>query len=147
MVWKLDALTLSSQNGRLGVIGKLSTQVLNLGTFGAQCSSQCIGFPGGSEVKASASKRPGFHPWVGKILWRRAWQPVPVFLPGESQGQRNLVSYSPWGRKELDMTERLGTHTNETAVKSEYRKKIVIPLKFLVCLQTWDPYRKKIIIK
>ena len=32
--------------------------------------------------------RPGFNPWVGKISWRRAWQPTPVFLPGESQGQR-----------------------------------------------------------
>ena len=37
--------------------------------------------------------------------WRREWQPTPVFLPGESHGQRSLVGYSPWGRKELDMTE------------------------------------------
>ena len=37
--------------------------------------------------------------------WRRAWQPTPVFLPGESHEQRNLVGYSPWGRKESDMTE------------------------------------------
>ena len=36
-------------------------------------------------------------PWVGKIPWRRKWQPTPVFLPGESQGQRNLEGYSPWG--------------------------------------------------
>ena len=50
--------------------------------------------------------------WVGKILWRRKWQPTPVFLPGESHGQRNLVGYSPWGRKESDMTEWLShTHT------------------------------------
>ena len=49
----------------------------------------------------------GFSPWVRKILWRRKWQPTPVFLPGESHGQRSLVSYSPWGRKESDMTERL----------------------------------------
>ena len=34
--------------------------------------------------------------------WRRAWQPTPVFLPGESHGQRSLVSYSPWGCKESD---------------------------------------------
>ena len=39
--------------------------------------------------------------------WRRAWQPTPVFLPGGSHGQRSLVSYSPWGHKELDMTEQL----------------------------------------
>ena len=37
-----------------------------------------------------------FDPWVGNISWRRAWQPTPVFLPGESQGQRSLAGYSPW---------------------------------------------------
>ena len=37
----------------------------------------------------------GFDPWVRKIPWRRAWQCVPVFLPGESHGQRSLVGYSP----------------------------------------------------
>ena len=46
-------------------------------------------------------------PWVGKIPWRRKWQPTLVFLPGESHGWRNLVGYSPQGRKELDTTERL----------------------------------------
>ena len=46
-----------------------------------------------------------FEPWVGKTPWRRAWQPTPVFLPGESCGQRSLVGYSPWGPKELDTTE------------------------------------------
>ena len=40
------------------------------------------------------------------------WQPTPVFLPGESHGQRSLVGYSPRGRKELDTTERLHTHRN-----------------------------------
>ena len=50
-------------------------------------------------------------PWVGKIPWRRAWQPTPVFLPGESHGQRSLAGYSPWGGKESDTTERL-THTH-----------------------------------
>ena len=42
---------------------------------------------------------PGFKPWVRKILWRRAWKPTPVFLPGESHGQRSLVGYSSWGHK------------------------------------------------
>ena len=48
-----------------------------------------------------------FDPWVGKIPWRRKWQPIPVLLPGESHGGRSLVGYSPWGRKQLDVTERL----------------------------------------
>ena len=46
---------------------------------------------------------------VGLILWRRAWQPTPVFLHGESDGQRSLVGYSPQGGKESDTTERLST--------------------------------------
>ena len=46
----------------------------------------------------------GFDPWVGKIPWRRKQQPTPVFLPGESHGQRSLMDYSPWGCKESDMT-------------------------------------------
>jgi len=42
-------------------------------------------------------KRSQFDSWVGKIPWRRAWQPAPVFLPGESLGQRSLAGCSPWG--------------------------------------------------
>ena len=52
-------------------------------------------------------RRPGFDPWVGKILWRREWKSTPVSLPGESPGQRRLVGYRLWGRKESDMTEQL----------------------------------------
>ena len=48
-----------------------------------------------------------FDPWIGKIPWRRKWQPTPVLLPGKSHGQRSLVGYCPWGRKELDTTEQL----------------------------------------
>ena len=46
-----------------------------------------------------------FNPWIGKIPWRSKQQPTPVFLPGESHGQRNLVGYSPQGLKESDTTE------------------------------------------
>ena len=42
---------------------------------------------------------------VGKIPWRRAWQPTPLFLPGESQGQRSPVGFRLWGRTESDTTE------------------------------------------
>ena len=54
-------------------------------------------------AKPRRHKRQGFDPWVGKIPWRRAWQPTAIFLPGEPHGQRNVESYSPWGYKELDM--------------------------------------------
>ena len=51
----------------------------------------------------------GLIPGWGKLHWRRAWQPTPVFLPGESHGQRSLAGYGPWGRKESDTTELLNT--------------------------------------
>ena len=67
-------------------------------------------FPSGTNGKEPARqcrrlRRRGFHPWVRKIPWRRSWQPTPVFLPGESHGQRSLAGYVPKGCKELDMTE------------------------------------------
>ena len=48
-----------------------------------------------------------FDPWAGKIPLRRTWQPTPVFLPGEFNGQRRLVGYGPWSRKESDTTGQL----------------------------------------
>ena len=56
-------------------------------------------------------RRPRFDPWVGKIPWRREWQPTPIFLTREIHEQRRQAGYSPWGRKELDTTEQL-THTH-----------------------------------
>ena len=66
----------------------------------------CKSFPGGSVVKnvTAMQEIPGFDTRVGKIPWRRKWQPAPVFLPGKCHGQRNLEGYSPWGRKESDTT-------------------------------------------
>ena len=64
------------------------------------------GFPDGSCDKESACNAgDGFDPWVRKIPWRRAWQPTPVFWPGESYGWRSLAGYSPCGHTESDMTE------------------------------------------
>jgi len=53
----------------------------------------------------SAIWETGYEPWVGKIPWRRKWQPTSIFLPGEFHGQRSLGGYSLWGCKESDMTE------------------------------------------
>ena len=66
--------------------------------------------PGASLIAQSVKNLPAmqetwFDSWVWKIPWRRKWQPTPAFLPGESHGQRSLAGYSPWGRKELGMTE------------------------------------------
>ena len=54
---------------------------------------------------AGRRRRRGFDPWVGKIPWTRAQQPPPVFLPGESHGQRSLAGYSLQHCKELDTSE------------------------------------------
>ena len=71
-------------------------------------------FPGGTRGKEPACqgrrcKRRRFDPWVGKISWRRKWQPAPVTLPGES----SLLAYSPGGRKELDKTEHAHTQQDK----------------------------------
>ena len=86
--------------------------------------SICL-FTGGASGKEHACqdrrpKRLGFSPCVRKILWKREWQPTPVFLPGESHGQRSLAGYSPRGCKESDMTELL---TPATCLEEE-----IVPL-------------------
>ena len=77
-------------------------------------------FPGGMNGKEPACqcrrhKRCQFDPWVRKIPWGRKWQPTPVFLPGESHGQRSLVGYSPWRPKESDTTKLLSMHKHDPA--------------------------------
>ena len=83
------------------------------------CSLPCFlflsGFPGGASGKEPACqcrrhKGLGFDPWVGKIPWRKKWQPTPVFLPGESHGQRSLAGCSPQGCTVWDMTKATSTH-------------------------------------
>ena len=71
-----------------------------------------VGFPSGVTGKEPTCqcrrhKRHRFNPWARKIPCSRKWHPIPAFLPGKFHGQRSLVGYSPWGHKELDMTERL----------------------------------------
>ena len=69
-------------------------------------------FPGGASGKEPACqhrrpKKCRFDPWVGKIPWRRSWQPTPGFLPGESHGQRSLAGCGPWSPTGLNVTEWL----------------------------------------
>ena len=63
-------------------------------------------------ANAGRCKRHRFHPWVGKIPWRRKWELTPVLLPGKFCGQRNLAGYSQWGLKESDATEHIDTHSH-----------------------------------
>ena len=85
------------------------------------------GLPGGASGKEPTCqcrrhKRSWFHPCVGKILWRRKWQPTQIFLPGESHGQRSLARYSPWGHKESDTTEATEyTHIRKQCIENSTR--------------------------
>ena len=70
-----------------------------------------------STCQGRIHKRYGFNHWVGKIPWRKKWQPTPVFLLGKFCGQRSLVGYSPGCHKELDMTE--DTYTRKHSLTTE----------------------------
>ena len=64
-------------------------------------------FPDGAGGKEPASQhrrreRRGFNLWIDKTSWRMEWQPIPVFLGGESHGWRSLAGYSPWGHRWLN---------------------------------------------
>ena len=68
-----------------------------------------FGLSGASQAACQCKRhrRRRFNLWVGRIPWKRKWQPTPVFLPGKFHGERSLAGYSPWGHKESHPTERL----------------------------------------
>ena len=93
---------------------KKSSTCIGLGGFRElekedQCDSSILNMMGYQQIKLERgiARSHRFNPWVGKIPWSRKWQPIPVFLPGKFHGWRSLVGCNPWGRKELDLTERL----------------------------------------
>ena len=65
-----------------------------------EMSGQVPAFPWWLCDECLQCRRPRFDHWIGKMPWRRPWQPTPVFLPGESHGQRSLAGHSLQGRKE-----------------------------------------------
>ena len=88
-----------------------SSTLLSMHSYYVKKTICILGGIGGKEPACQCRKykRPRFNPWGGKIPWRRAWYPTPVFLPGESHGQGSLVGYGPWGHNESDTTGRLST--------------------------------------
>ena len=88
-----------------------------------QCLFIWMDFLGGSDGKKISlqRKRPGFGPWVRKILWKREWLPTPVFWPGEVHGQKSLAGYSSCGRKQADTTDTFTFHS------PEYSHKYILP--------------------
>ena len=77
-------------------------------------------------------RRFGFNPWVGKIPRRRKWQPTPVFLPGESHGQRSLAGFSSWSWKRVG--HNLVTKQQQSVVWSffNYSVRVFIPWDLLI---------------
>ena len=105
-----NCLSVHATHSFLSCILNLGSMLESPGELKKSPHSQAAGFPGGVSGKETPCQcrrweRGGFDPWVRKIPWRRACQSTPVFLPGESHGQRSLVGYSPWGCKESDITE------------------------------------------
>ena len=96
--------------------------------------------PDGSDGKEShlQCRRPGFNPWVGKIPWRRAWNPLPYSCMRNPHGHRSLAGYSPWGCKELDTTEQLSTaqHICKYICKNDriYISKVQVEITNSYCL-------------
>ena len=89
----------------------------------AQTTNRVSQVPPVLKILPAIHKRHRFDPWVGKISWRRKWQPTPVFLPGESCGQRSLVGYSSWGHRDLNLTEQLSSssNSNKLQIKSVWK--------------------------
>ena len=60
--------------------------------------------------------------WFRKIPWRRKWQPTLLFLPGKSHEHTSLAGYSPWGRKDSDMTEQLNNNSSHRKMPSVHQE-------------------------
>ena len=93
---------------------RTSTHFLNFRQLVLTVSTVVRHFPGGASAKEPACqcrrhKRCGFYPWFGKIPWRRAWQPTPVFLPREPM-DRGAWWATIHGVSESDTAEWLSIH-------------------------------------
>ena len=107
--------------------------VLPHGPWGALLDS----LPGGASGKEPTCqhrrhKRREFSSWFGKIPWRRAWQPGPVFLSREPQGQRSLGNCSPWGRRvQHDWRDLARTHVLSWVGHAGHRGDVLSTLRAL----------------
>ena len=97
------------------------------GTSGKEFACQC-----------RKCKKHRFNPWVGKIPWRRAWQPTSVFLPGEFHGERSLAGDSPWGCKESDTTEKLSVFFKKRNIYSFWCILVYLLVYLLYTFHIWD---------
>ena len=80
-----------------------------------------------SACQCRRHRRCALDPWIEKIPWRREWQPIPVFLPGNFHKQRNLVGYSPGGHTASEMTVSMYTLSQFLDLKWKRNGKKCIP--------------------
>ena len=121
----------------------LNTYIFKVVYFFLKISTTVRVFPKHrGKQSACQSRRRRFDPWVSSILWMRKWQPTPVFLLGDSHGQRSLVGYSPWDHK----NKILGWIHYYIAINMIYififrfqNKSILWPLKVQLALDTVPP--------
>ena len=78
-----------------------------------------------------------------KIPWKRKWQPTPVFLPGESHGQRSLAGYRPWGCKEWDAAEHAHTQFVSSNPRLLIYPALLSPLVTMFVFYVWEEKKKK----
>ena len=106
--------------------------VLQVSRFRVICcvASQVALVVKNSPANAGDTKRRGFDSWVGKVSWRRKWQPTPVFLPGKFHGQRGVAGYSPWGLRVRH--DRAPEHTNASYYATSSSEKAMAPTPVLL---------------
>ena len=93
-----------------------------LSTWQSVADYYCQGLPQRLSGKEPACqcRRCRFEPWVGKISWRREWQPTTIFLPGKPHGQRSLAGYTVhWVTKELDTTSWLNINCCQREIQAD----------------------------
>ena len=83
--------------------------------------------------------------FLNSIHWRRQWHPTPVLLPGKSHGWRSLVGCSPWGREELDTTERLHFHFSLSWIGEGDGDSVCVPQLSYPFICLWTPKRSWVI--
>jgi len=96
-----------------------------------------------SPTSAGDTRDAGSIPGSGRVPWRRKWQPIPVFLPGKSHGQRSLVHH--WGHKEWDRTEHTYTHVKNISFRNrkvdlyhKYKGLCLGNIRFHPCYSMWQ---------
>ena len=100
-----------------------------------------IGGASGNEPSCQCTryKRLGFNPWVGKMPWKREWQPTPVFLPGESHGRRSLVGYSPLWSQRVRHDWASNTESGDELVPAHHWSVVLCLNNVWSCGQVWVP--------